>query len=755
MEVKARTNRRKILMGILIFLIIGVIGAGAYIVWRLSISEEDVGTDKPKADTKYSKYLPLACWHSGGENGECCCDCYGEGSCGAWSENEDTPLYGLNLDNYLCGYNCQYNTDRMNQLLASGEFKAGDFALCTAPSTATDHFQKPGLIQPKSSKDLKSSTATTQKECYNICIKDNKTCNSVDYSKLNASNLCPSGYEVDTTNKGSVNDSTGEYSISCSSGQQRGKDFYDNCSGDGNNGCTNPVGCGVCCKLIETPTSPVCESLKFIEKSEAFYKITYEGEGFYCDNEKLKLFYIRGTDKTKLQSLGYLECSNTCSVVSGGNDTCTIKQSAGFNATLTGKFTGDPGSWLINSDVNGDNNLIDPPDYDKRNIGNFGISKDILVNFPYPFTNITVGRYVELQATTETTPSSACRVVFTLPSLDSKTGSCENLTPKEQYLLDTANNTIKYTANAGGTGNVSQYYWYADTNCDGDYNDTNDLNADTKTSSRVASSQKSSDLSIKFTPTTTSKDSCNVEVKVMFSDVDGLKSSTNCAAKVYLEEPGEININKTGPVCVERVSPNNIANFTVKISTGSESTTDTQSVKTVTDVLPSGLTYNTGSAKFKLNGSSITAPTPTINSSDGVQTIVWENSSGWVVNRTEGSLTITFSATATGSAITGDNTNIVNVSYADGNSDSDEYTFEVAQTCAPNTSIKDSIIIYLVPFVLLIVGIVLYRNEILITLPRIKFSTNIEDTADMLVIKYTKPKEYFEKKVERKLRNKV
>lgn len=148
-----------------------------------------------------------------------------------------------------------------------------------------------------------------------------------------------------------------------------------------------------------------------------------------------------------------------------------------------------------------------------------------------------------------------------------------------------------------------------------------------------------------------------------------------------------ISARKTGPVCVERVAPNNEATFTITVSNNSASVA---TINTVEDALPQGFTYKANSTRINGNVTSDSYVT-TVNSGTS-QKVTFAPPAGqpaWTLNQGQ-TLTIVFTALASTTAVTGINTNRVVVT-PEGTDAIDDitYQFEVAQTCNPITGVFD------------------------------------------------------------------
>lgn len=167
-----------------------------------------------------------------------------------------------------------------------------------------------------------------------------------------------------------------------------------------------------------------------------------------------------------------------------------------------------------------------------------------------------------------------------------------------------------------------------------------------------------------------------------------------------------ISARKTGPVCVERVAPNNEAVFTVTVTNNGTAATV---INKVEDALPQGFTYKPGSTK--VDGSAVSdSYVTTVNSGASVK-VTFAPPAGqtpWTLAQGR-TLTIVFTTIASPTAVTGVNTNRVVVTPEGSDSiDNITYQFEVAQTCSPVTGVFDEpMIVFGLSGVLIIFGMYL------------------------------------------------
>lgn len=167
-----------------------------------------------------------------------------------------------------------------------------------------------------------------------------------------------------------------------------------------------------------------------------------------------------------------------------------------------------------------------------------------------------------------------------------------------------------------------------------------------------------------------------------------------------------ISARKTGPVCVERVAPNNEAIFTITVTNNG---TSTATVAEVEDALPQGFTYKANSTR--INGNVMSDSYVTTVNSGTSQKITFAPPSGqpaWTLTQGQ-TLTIAFTTIASSTAVTGINTNRVVVTPENTDAiDNITYQFEVAQTCNPVTGVFDEpIIIFSLSGIIILFGVYL------------------------------------------------
>lgn len=204
--------------------------------------------------------------------------------------------------------------------------------------------------------------------------------------------------------------------------------------------------------------------------------------------------------------------------------------------------------------------------------------------------------------------------------------------------------------------------------------------------------------------------------------------------------------------CVERVSPNNTAGFTITITNNGDSTDTIESVK---DKLPLGFTYVASSSKLDGNpiADSVFVTTTDVGES---QEIVWEPQSSWSIGA-GGNLVIAFQATAGSNALSGENLNEVIVTPSEIPEDpstlrtSTELT--VAQDCddidsTPETGIFDTTLGRIaVGIGIILMGIIIHNTHQGNRLAHMVVNSGPYRGAEMTSYKIFNPKRYFEEKI--------
>ena len=237
-------------------------------------------------------------------------------------------------------------------------------------------------------------------------------------------------------------------------------------------------------------------------------------------------------------------------------------------------------------------------------------------------------------------------------------------------------------------------------------------------------------------------------------------------------EESSFTVTKTAnEQCVERVAPNNSVTFTL---TSTNRGTISQGVTSIKDKLPLGFTYVANSSK--INNVVVTDSNyVTVSTVGSTQEIVWTKTEPWIVNSNQ-ALTITFNAIASGSALTGDNTNEVILTPqqipADPSSLRATVTLLVQQDCdnpeeeipevpvdpvdpdedIPQTGIFDSIISKVILGILTITfGWYIYSKPSGRVLAEKLIDTPAFKGAEMTTWRIFKPRKYFEEKLINKI----
>jgi uncharacterized repeat protein (TIGR01451 family) len=238
------------------------------------------------------------------------------------------------------------------------------------------------------------------------------------------------------------------------------------------------------------------------------------------------------------------------------------------------------------------------------------------------------------------------------------------------------------------------------------------------------------------------------------------------------EERSNFTVDKTGtPECVERVSPDNSAEFTI---TTTNSGTTSQGITSIKDKLPLGFTYTEDSTK--INGVSVDDDDYIeITEVGNTQELVWSKATPWTISGGQ-TLTIVFESTADTNALTGTNQNEVIVTPEqipeDPTSVRASFDIVVAQDCddpdttpvntddddtdsTPQTGLFDTTIGRIVlGLVTVIFGWIIYTQPIGQQITHKLLSSGIYNNAEVTTWKIFKPKKYFEHKTVEKLQKK-
>lgn len=216
-----------------------------------------------------------------------------------------------------------------------------------------------------------------------------------------------------------------------------------------------------------------------------------------------------------------------------------------------------------------------------------------------------------------------------------------------------------------------------------------------------------------------------------------------------------ISARKTGPVCVERVAPNNEATFTITVSNNGAAPSVIEKVE---DALPQGFTYKANSTR--INGNAMSDSYVTTVNSGTSQKVTFSPPSGqpsWTLAQGQ-SLTIVFTTIASTTAVTGINTNRVVVTPEGTDAiDNITYQFEVSQTCNPVTGLFDEpkLVFILSGMFILLGGYLLYAPSGTKVLGRLNgLGANLEKkvvaTTKKLEEKADKKKDFERKVLKRK-----
>jgi len=223
------------------------------------------------------------------------------------------------------------------------------------------------------------------------------------------------------------------------------------------------------------------------------------------------------------------------------------------------------------------------------------------------------------------------------------------------------------------------------------------------------------------------------------------------------------SVLKDGPYCVERVSPNNVANFTITITNAD---TDAEMLRNIRDKLPLGFSYVANSSA--INGVAFPDSSGvTVDVTGDTHFVIWSIGTGWTLSPDE-TMTIQFMAIAGNNAITGNNDNEVviepNSAPYDPTGIRAVHTFTVEQTCsAPRTGLFDSTYgIVSLGILTLIMGVLFYYtstghkisqnvaySKTVKNAGKIADNTskNIKDIIEDVKLKLIYPRDYFEKKI--------
>lgn len=220
-------------------------------------------------------------------------------------------------------------------------------------------------------------------------------------------------------------------------------------------------------------------------------------------------------------------------------------------------------------------------------------------------------------------------------------------------------------------------------------------------------------------------------------------------------------VTKSGPQCVDRVNPTNIARFTINVNNRGSAP---DLLEEIIDKLPLGFTYQVNSTRINgvaRNDSGIVQIVNVGNS----QEITWSQTDGWPIDANR-SMIIEFTAIAGPQAITGQNLNEVVITPINTprtpSSLRTSYTFNVAQTCStPRTGLFDDTLSKVIAGIaVLLIGLIFSLssagNKVSIKLANTSLINSLTNGISELKAELFIPKYSFEKKVlnETKRKNK-
>lgn len=224
-----------------------------------------------------------------------------------------------------------------------------------------------------------------------------------------------------------------------------------------------------------------------------------------------------------------------------------------------------------------------------------------------------------------------------------------------------------------------------------------------------------------------------------------------------------VSVEADNTTCLDRVAPNNAITFTINIVNNAETS---QTVKSITNKLPLGFTYVSGSSKIN---SLAVADINYLRSTNIGQTteLVWATTNGWSIS-TGQTLSLVFQAEVGPNAMTGENQNEVVIEPAqvptDPNNLRAEVVVSVQQTCdptvqpsdeTPDTGIFDSMLNRVIAGILiLIIGWYIYTRPFGQIVAKKLVSSEAYKGAEMTSWRIFKPKKYFEENTVKKLSKK-
>jgi uncharacterized repeat protein (TIGR01451 family) len=240
---------------------------------------------------------------------------------------------------------------------------------------------------------------------------------------------------------------------------------------------------------------------------------------------------------------------------------------------------------------------------------------------------------------------------------------------------------------------------------------------------------------------------------------DGDDTDSDTGSGDSTSSSGTITITQDTPECVEMVAPNNIASITISVTNNSSAD---YSIRAVSDTLPQGITYQTGSSLINA-APDTTDSGVTVEQSGDSQLVTWDNQgSGWTLGAGD-SLSIAFTAVVGPDATIGTQTNRVTVTPSDENPIPSQSPILIGQTCTqPLTGLFDrnARLILMGSVLLLIAGAGFYigvgNRVVAFFLDKTGTAlSHISQPVSDVYLKLTRPQKYMEKRIERSARKKV
>lgn len=247
---------------------------------------------------------------------------------------------------------------------------------------------------------------------------------------------------------------------------------------------------------------------------------------------------------------------------------------------------------------------------------------------------------------------------------------------------------------------------------------------------------------------------------IQFSEIKDTVTEVPTTPK---EESVESNFSLTGTTnvtCLDRVSPNNSAVFTVNITNNASTS---QTILSVKNKLPLGFTYTPSSSK--INSVSITdANYLKVNTVGETKELIWSTTRGWSISAGQ-SLTLVFQAEVGPSTLTGNNLNEIVIEPAQvpaqPSSLRTEMTINVAQSChptdqttqnTPETGIFDTMLGRIITgIIILAFGWYIYNKPFGQVMVKKFVDSEVYKGAEMTSWKMFKPRKYFEENTIKKI----